>query len=62
MSGLAIRPRTVLLLAVGVGVILLALANTHLVYVAIESQPDCVAHLKTESATPGVYRAAGSAC
>ncbi|HEV7435383.1 MAG TPA: hypothetical protein VGO22_11015 [Pseudorhizobium sp.] len=36
-------------------------ANAHLVYVAFASQPDCVAHLKTESKHGG-YRAAKSAC
>ncbi|MBD9372691.1 hypothetical protein IB238_08650 [Rhizobium sp. ARZ01] len=61
MSGLVMRPRTLALL-VGVGLGLLALANTHLVYVAIMSQPDCVAHQKAASSEPGTYRAAGSAC
>lgn len=36
-------------------------ANAHLVYVAFASQPDCVAHLKTEGEHGG-YRAAKSAC
>ncbi|MFD1326379.1 hypothetical protein [Mycoplana ramosa] len=62
MSGLAIRPRTWVLLAAGAGLSLLALANAHMIYVAVVSEPDCVAHLKSESVTPGEYRAAGSAC
>lgn len=36
-------------------------ANAHLVYVAFQSQPDCVAHLKTAGGDGG-YRAAKSAC
>jgi hypothetical protein len=36
-------------------------ANAHLIYVAFQSQPDCVAHLK--GAGEGTaYRAAKSAC
>ncbi len=62
MSGFAIRPRTTALLLVGAALALLLFANAHLVYVAIVSQPDCIAHLKTVSDTPGDYRAAGSAC
>jgi len=44
---------------VTIGVLLAA--NTHLVYVAFSSQPDCVAHLKGEG-EHGTYRAAKSAC
>lgn len=36
-------------------------ANTHLVYVAFSSQPDCVPHAKDAGAA-GVFRAAKSAC
>ena len=36
-------------------------ANAHLVYVAVTSQPDCVAHLKEPSRGEG-YRAARSSC
>jgi hypothetical protein len=42
-------------------ILLVAGANAHLVYVAVQSQPDCVAHAKA----PGDghrYRAAKSAC
>ena len=34
------------LVAVGAGLLLLLIANAHLVYVAITSQPDCVAHVR----------------
>ena len=37
-------------------------ANAHLVYVAVSSEPGCVAHLKDKSGMPGGYRAAKSAC
>lgn len=36
-------------------------ANAHLVYVAIASQPECVAHSKT-AGEAGSFRAARSAC
>lgn len=37
-------------------------ANAHLVYVAISSEPGCLAHLKDRGAVSGQYRAAKSAC
>lgn len=37
-------------------------ANAHLVYVAVASQPDCVAHLKEAGSQAGEYRAAKPAC
>lgn len=37
------------------------LANMHLVYVAVTSQPDCVPHLK-EIGSGGTFRAAQSSC
>ena len=43
------------------GLLLFAGANAHLVYVAFETQPACVEHLKVPSAGPG-YRAAKSSC
>jgi hypothetical protein len=36
-------------------------ANAHLVYVAFQSQPECVAHLKS-AGEGSSYRAAKSAC
>lgn len=48
-------------LLVPAGLLLVAAANAHLVYVAVTSQPDCVPHLK-EAGTSGSYRAAKSAC
>ncbi|MBX3531358.1 MAG: hypothetical protein KF849_12170 [Rhizobiaceae bacterium] len=43
------------------GLLLFAGANAHLVYVAFQSQPGCVAHLKAADGSGG-YRAAKSAC
>ena len=48
-------------LLVPAGLLLVAGANAHLVYVAVTSQPDCVPHLK-EAGASGSYRAAKSAC
>ncbi len=46
----------------GAAVLGLLLANAHLIYVAVVSQPDCVPHLKEAGPVEGGYRAAGSAC
>ncbi|MGI6854567.1 hypothetical protein [Mesorhizobium sp. 1B3] len=48
-------------LLVPVGLLLFAGANAHLFYVAVQSQPDCVEHLKAAGDGEG-YRAAKSAC
>jgi hypothetical protein len=48
-------------LLVPAGLLLFAGANAHLVYVAMESQPDCVVHAKVAGGGHG-YRAAKSAC
>ena len=54
--------RAIILIAAALAVLLLA-ANAHLVYVAVTSQPDCVAHLKQgDAAQSGSFRAAMSAC
>ena len=42
--------------------ITVAAANAHLVYVAVASQPDCVAHLKEAGSKAGAFRAAKPAC
>ena len=42
--------------------LVVAAANAHLVYVAVESQPECVAHLKAVGSQAGEYRAAKPAC
>lgn len=58
------RRRILLAGLVGAGVLAVALANAHLVYVAIRSQPDCVAHVKLGDRAGGTasYSAAKPAC
>jgi hypothetical protein len=53
--------KLVALLIASVGIVLLIVANAHLVYVALNSQPECVPHAKQMDGT-GTYRAARSAC
>lgn len=50
--------------AVGLGLTLVAAANWHLVHVAINSQPDCVVHLRAgdRRAQPEMLSAARSSC
>jgi hypothetical protein len=53
-------PRSI---AVALGVaVLFVVANAHLVAVSLESQPDCMPHLKTTGESAVGYRAASSAC
>jgi len=47
---------------VAAGLVLLVGANAHLVYVAFQSQPECVDHLKEPGSESGKFRAAKSAC
>jgi hypothetical protein len=49
-------------LLVAVVLLVVAGAHAHLVYVAVASQPDCVAHLKEAGTQAGAYRAAKPAC
>jgi len=51
-------------LIVAAGILLLVLANIHLVYVAITSQPACVPHLERGEGASGngSFTAATSAC
>ena len=49
-------------LIAGAIVLLLIVANAHLVYVAVASQPDCVAHSKAPGQDGVTFRAARSAC
>lgn len=49
--------------AVAAGLLLVAGANAHLLYVAITSQPGCVDHVKPgESSRGGMFSAAKSSC
>ncbi|HMM89109.1 hypothetical protein [Bradyrhizobium sp.] len=58
------RTRAIVWLAVGAGLLLVLAANSHLVYVAVMSQPDCVAHVRQGdgSAKDGKFSAAKSSC
>ena len=64
VAAIPMRPRTLLWLAIGAGLALFVAANAHLVYVAMMSQPECVAHLRTgdspNAAAP--FSAAKSSC
>ena len=59
-----IQPKTALRVLIGTGLLLVLIANSHLVYVAIISQPECVAHLRQGESTtkPGQFKAASSSC
>jgi hypothetical protein len=46
---------------VSAGLLLMAGANAHLIYVSVRSQPDCIEHAKAAGEGRG-YRAAKSAC
>ena len=56
--------RRTIWICVGIALSLLFGANWHLVYVAIDSQPDCVAHLRAGAGdgSRGLYSAAKSSC
>lgn len=59
-----IRTKVVVWSAIGAGLLLLLIANSHLVYVAIVSQPECVAHVRQGegSGRDGKFSAARSSC
>ena len=59
-----VRTKAALWGAVGAGLLLVLIANSHLVYVAIVSQPECVAHVRQAegSAKDGRFSAARSSC
>ncbi len=59
-----VRTKAVLWGAIGAALLLLLIANSHLVYVAIVSQPECVAHVRQGegSAKDGRFSAARSSC
>lgn len=56
--------KTVIWLSVAAGLLLIAVANVHFVYVAVSSQPDCIDHIKrgVAAAAPGRFTAASSSC
>lgn len=46
------------------GLLIVVIANLHLVYVAVSSQPECVAHVRADvaPAAKGSFAAAKSSC
>jgi hypothetical protein len=56
-----ISGRRIAWILVPAGLLLFIGANAHLVYVAVQSQPNCVAHAKAPG-DGGTYSAARSAC
>ena len=57
------RGRTLVLGLVAACLALVMLAHFHLVYVAVQSQPECVAHLEPGTAGEhGTFSAAKSSC
>jgi hypothetical protein len=59
-----LKTKAVLWAAIGAGMLLVLIANSHLVYMAVVSQPECVAHLRPgEGASEqGKFSAAKSSC
>ena len=68
MNGMTASPggwkaKSIAWLSIGLGLIVLAAANAHLLYVAVSSQPDCVAHLRHgEGSGTNSFSAATSSC
>jgi hypothetical protein len=57
------KPRTVVWLSVAALTVLVLGANAHMLYVALASQPDCVAHQAPGAAGgSGAFSAAQSSC
>jgi hypothetical protein len=57
------KTRSLVWLTVGIGLFVLVGANAHLLYVAVSSQPDCVAHLRHgEGSATNSFSAATSSC
>jgi hypothetical protein len=59
-----VRTKVVVWSAIGAGLLLLLIANSHLVYMAFVSQPECVAHVRQGegSSRDGKFSAARSSC
>ena len=60
---MTVSPRKLAVGAIAVTLLVVVLANIHLVYVSLQSQPDCVAHVKPGTGgESGAYSAARSSC
>jgi hypothetical protein len=68
MNGMPVSPggrkaKSIAWLSIGLGLIVLAAANAHLLYVAVSSQPECVGHLRHgEGNGTTSFSAATSSC
>jgi hypothetical protein len=58
----ASKRRVAIWLLVSGGLLILAAANGHLVYVAMTSQPECVSHIRQGERSGEQFSAAKSAC
>jgi hypothetical protein len=58
------KTRPLLWAMIGAGLLLVLIANSHLVYMAVVSQPECVAHVRQGEGGPkdGKFSAARSSC
>jgi hypothetical protein len=58
------KAKPLLWAAIGAGLLLLLIANSHLVYMAVVSQPECVPHARQGEGAPeqGKFSAARSSC
>ncbi len=54
--------KKVIYLLVAGATLLFVGANAHLLHAAVNSQPDCVAHVRVGHGQPGEFGAASSAC
>lgn len=54
--------KPIIFAAIALAGLLLLVANGHLIYVALTSQPGCVAHDRTSDMTTGRFAAAKPSC
>ncbi len=59
---MSVSRRTLAIGAAIAATLFVVLGNLHLVYVSLQSQPECVAHLKPGTGDGGAYSAARSSC
>jgi len=58
-----VERRVIIVASIALALVVVVLANVHLVYAAMTSQPDCIAHLKPGiGGGSGTYSAAQSSC
>jgi hypothetical protein len=59
-----VKGKLLLWVMIGAGLLLVLIANSHLVYMAVVSQPECVAHVRQGEGAPneGKFSAARSSC